>query len=402
MRRTTLLWLALMLLVLAPRALATPTPTTLAVSYFDNNSGDAALDPLARGLADMLITDLGKLSELQLVERDKLNAILAELDLSKSKFIDPKTAVKLGKGLSAAYILTGGYLLVGDTMRIDVRIFAVESGKIVASDKIEGARDDFFALEKDLVDVLVKAIDVKLESKERTALRKNATESYDAFLHYSVGLTARDRGDDDAARAAFQAALLADPNYQAAKDALGRLKAVIAVVDDAAAKAWVKDRAALDPKATDFVLRLQLLLSSQTDDPVGLGRKLEVLQWVEKNNLEPRAPGASPIPIYVLGFASRFLEDPRMEAAIAGACEYFIGAYPGEVYPAQQCKTFVQVMETLGKATTPEDRIARITRDAQETLAKAPADSWMRALIIHGDAMRGLIRAYAAKVPKHK
>ena len=44
-------------LVLALLAAGDRTPT-VAISYFDNNSGRADLDPLAKGLADMLINDL--------------------------------------------------------------------------------------------------------------------------------------------------------------------------------------------------------------------------------------------------------------------------------------------------------------------------------------------------------
>ena len=42
---------------------AAPAPLTVAVSYFDNNTGKAEYDPLAKGLADMLITDLGQLAD---------------------------------------------------------------------------------------------------------------------------------------------------------------------------------------------------------------------------------------------------------------------------------------------------------------------------------------------------
>src|SRR5688500_17930937 len=93
-------------------------PFSVAVPYFDNNTGQAQLDPLAKGLADMLISDLSQVASLRIVERQKLNQVLAELKLSRSKFIDPKTAQKLGKGLAAQYILSGGYTLVGDTLRI--------------------------------------------------------------------------------------------------------------------------------------------------------------------------------------------------------------------------------------------------------------------------------------------
>src|SRR5689334_25425235 len=110
--------LAVLALLLAP---SVASARTIAIAYFDNNTGNAELDPLRKGLADMLITDLGNVGSLQIVERDKLNQVLDEIKLSQSKFIDPRTAQKLGKGLAAEYIMTGSYVLRGDSLRVDVR-----------------------------------------------------------------------------------------------------------------------------------------------------------------------------------------------------------------------------------------------------------------------------------------
>src|SRR5262249_6992522 len=151
------------------------------VSYFDDASGRPEMQPLAKGLADMLITDLSGIESLRIVERARLNQALAELELSRSKFIDPKTALKLGKGLAAEYILTGGYTVAGDALRIDVRVFQVESGKVLAATKVEGKRDEFFALEKELVDVLIDALQLKLGRDEKARLRANPTQSFEAW-----------------------------------------------------------------------------------------------------------------------------------------------------------------------------------------------------------------------------
>lgn len=42
-----------------------------------------------------------------MVERVRLEALLAELKLSSGDFIDPLTAAKNGKGLGARYLVTG-------------------------------------------------------------------------------------------------------------------------------------------------------------------------------------------------------------------------------------------------------------------------------------------------------
>src|ERR1041384_557454 len=128
---------ALALLVLPAVAHA----RTIAIAYFDNNTGSAELEPLRKGLADMLITDLGNVGSLQIVEREKLNQVMGELKLSQSKFIDPKTAQKLGKGLAAEYIMTGSYVIGGETLRIDARVVEVKSGRGAGGGKGGGKKE---------------------------------------------------------------------------------------------------------------------------------------------------------------------------------------------------------------------------------------------------------------------
>ena len=53
------------------------------------------------------------------------------------------------QGLAAEFIMTGSYVIGGDTLRVDVRVVEVKSGRVKASEKVEGKKDEFFALEKD-------------------------------------------------------------------------------------------------------------------------------------------------------------------------------------------------------------------------------------------------------------
>ena len=116
---------------------AAPEPAvTIAIAYFDNNTGDSSLDPLRKGLADMLITDLSQVPDFAVVERSRLEDVLKELKLSESRFVDPKTAQKLGKGLAAQYIMTGGYVLNGTAFRIDARVIHVQRGSLWPAKKL--------------------------------------------------------------------------------------------------------------------------------------------------------------------------------------------------------------------------------------------------------------------------
>ena len=132
---------------------------TVAISYFDNTSGTKEYDPLSKGLADMLITDLSNVKSLKIVEREKLESLLKEIELGDGKFIDPNTAQKLGKGLGAGYMLTGSFLIMGETMRIDARLVDVGTGEVSMAEEITGEKNTFFELEKVLKEKLIKSME---------------------------------------------------------------------------------------------------------------------------------------------------------------------------------------------------------------------------------------------------
>jgi TolB-like protein len=386
-----------LLIVLGLVLAASPAAArTIAVAYFDNNTGRAELEPLRKGLADMLITDLGHIASLQIVERDKLNQVLGELKLSTSKFIDPKTAQKLGKGLAAEYIMTGGYVLAADTLRIDVRVLEVATGKVVASEKVEGKQDEFFALEKDLVDILVNTLDVKLSSGERGKLRANATQSFDAWQKYSAGLDAKDRGDAALARRLFQAALDADPSYRAAKTATERLKVIFARSDAAKAAEIDKVWRSLDPKAPDFAHKVDKLLSELTRNTADeLRQKIALLSFLAERELTPTLPGGfSRIPLEVNAMLWVFDSAPDAEALLPPVCEYLISRFPRDQSAPQQCKLLLHILELHAKEDPARRRRAWEDKRNTATLDWDVAQSAVRPEMIK------LFRLYGQKVKR--
>ena len=376
-------------------------PLSVAIAYFDNNSLEAGYEPLARGLADMLITDLSNVQSLQLVERDKLNLALDELKLSKTKFIDPRNALKLGKGLSARYLLVGGYVVSAETMRLDARLFDVPASKVMFSEKVEGKKDEFFALEKELVELLIKALDVKLQLTEKTKLRSNATESFDAFSNYAAGLTAKDAGDEAKARAHFEAALAADPNYRAAKTATERLAVIFKRDDDAKVQTADAMRKALDPKAKDFPQKVATLLSQLQEGKIDeQKRKVELLLWLAENDLTP--PAVNGLPAVAMGglqIVYRHTGDPTQWENIPKACEYFIARYPTDDYPKSYCRGLLMSL----KAEATRDRAEAMREwdeEREEDLKKLDPEDWRISLHKNEAAMRKLIALYASKVKK--
>lgn len=326
---------ALVLLALSTGALAAPQPT-LAVAYFDNNSGDAQYDPLRKGLADMLITDLVNVSALKVVERDRLNAILDELKLSQSKVVDPKSALKMGKLLSAEFVLTGGMQIQKGKLRIDARVIKVDTSAAISALAVDGPLDDFFSVEKDLVDAVLADLAVKLMPDEKSKLRRNQTQSFQAFNAYSKGLDASDRGDSEEAARQFKAALEADPGYARAKTQVERYDAMLKVARERQAAPLDSMIAGLDPKAPDFSSKVQELLTStlMARDEKTVARGIAVLRMLVEKDLRP-AIGSSigtthPEALWLPVLGDRYLWDPETVELLPPIYDYVLTRYPDD------------------------------------------------------------------------
>jgi TolB-like protein len=366
----------------------------------------------------MLITDLSAVPGIQIVEREKLNQALAELQLSRSRFIDPSTAQKLGRGLAARYLLTGGYTMAGSTLRIDARVFNVETGAVLASERVEGRKDEFFTLEARLVSFLATAIQVKIGAAGAARPAAGGTRSFDAWSQYSAGLDAQDRGDAARAREMFEKALRTDPAYQAARSARERLAAIFARQARETAAASDRTFEGLDPGAPDLAAKVDALLAG-LDDTRGdqLSRKIKVLTWLGERGLvacarrQGPAQGNSTVVIGgvpmggggasycrqagdVLALAYRQAPDPSQWDVIPKVCEYFIHQLPGDHAVLQYCESPLLRMIDHGRRKG-EKAARKDWAEDRKFNAKLSPDDWRRALLDNDEAMKAMLAIYA-------
>ena len=198
---------------------------TVAVLPLDKGAGGAAYDGLGTALAGMLTTDLSNAPGLQLVERTRLDALLAEIDLGKTGFLDDASAQKLGKGLGAEFVVVGSWSVVGERFLLDARLVGVENARVVKAARADGALDTFVDVEKQLVTGLLDGLAITLAEDTRKKLLAAApTRDFDAFAAYSQGVALRDSGKIAEAQQAFGVAIAEDPAFADAKSALGSLR----------------------------------------------------------------------------------------------------------------------------------------------------------------------------------
>ncbi|MDF1503811.1 CsgG/HfaB family protein, partial [Roseisolibacter sp. H3M3-2] len=181
------------------RAWPAAAPKTVAVLYFDNNTGSADYDAMGRGVAAMLITDLSGVPDITLVERERLQNVIAEQKLQQSGYFDPSTAVRTGKLLGAEYLLTGQFTAKEPEIRIDTRVVRVETGEIVRTAKVQGKEDKFFDLQQKLAKELVKGLPIAVSPEAMAEMErrqeKNRIDDARVMVDFSQGLQRLDYGD---------------------------------------------------------------------------------------------------------------------------------------------------------------------------------------------------------------
>jgi len=195
---------------------------TIAVTYFKPFQVSKDLEPLHKGLTDLLIIDLSLVKSLKVVERMKLKEIYDELGLSSTDLVDQSTAPRMGKLLGANSLVTGIFTgLPGEQWRIDPTLGLVKLGEFQALESVEGQLRRFLQVEKRLVLQTLDSLNIELTQEERDSIQENVpTESLQAFLAYSKGLDYTDRGMYPEAAREFENAISLDPKFNQAKEHL--------------------------------------------------------------------------------------------------------------------------------------------------------------------------------------
>jgi len=195
---------------------APPDPNTIAVMPFAYTGTNAEIAPLSRGFAQLIVTDLAKSQQLRVLERERMQAMVTEMQLGTSQQADPASAARSGRLLRASRVVQGTIADRDDELRVVSAVVDVTSAGVTGTAD-EGARlNQLFDLEKTIVLDIFNDLGIQLTDAERAAISQRPTQNLQAFLAWSRGLEAEDRGDFVEARDQFNQAQRLDPSFSAA------------------------------------------------------------------------------------------------------------------------------------------------------------------------------------------
>lgn len=196
------------------------TENAVAVFPFRYAGSNADLAPLGRGLTQLMITDLSKVSRLKLLEREQVQALVDEMALTESGKVDPANGARSGRMLRASRVLQGSVQDVParSQIRLDAAMVNATNANVVATGTASDQLQQLFAMEKQVLGGIIQQMGITLSPAEQRALSERPTADLQAFLAFSRGLEAEDRGDWKGAAENYGAAVARDPNFRAAKD----------------------------------------------------------------------------------------------------------------------------------------------------------------------------------------
>jgi TolB-like protein len=192
------------------------SPRVVAVMPLRFVGSDTTLQPLGRGLAELITTDLARSSQLTVVERARLQALLDEMQLQQSGATDAATNVRAGKIIQAGRIVSGQIMQNEQRLRVDAAIVNTTTSQAAGGAANENTLDMLLEIEKNIVLQLFDSLGVVLTTAERNAIEQRPTRSMQAFLAYSQGLQFEDQGRFGEAASRYQEAVRIDPSFSQA------------------------------------------------------------------------------------------------------------------------------------------------------------------------------------------
>jgi len=198
---------------------------SLAVLYFENNTGDENLEYLRSGLSEWLITDLSQSRFLNVISGDKIYSSLKRLNLLENAKYSTEDLTKVAELVYADHVLKGSYIKVGDNFVITAMLQKPGTSEMVSSIQARCLGEEEIP---EKVDELTRKIkqDLALSPQQIAAdidheVGKITTNSLEAFKLYSEGRNLHHETEYRKSIEKMEKAIEIDPQFAMAFRSMG-------------------------------------------------------------------------------------------------------------------------------------------------------------------------------------
>ena len=195
---TLVLAIAVLVLILRPwRFEISPTheavaaDSRLAIMYFDNLADPEDGQKLGEIAANLLITDISESRYVQVVSSQRLYDILKLLGREGCKKVDKETASQVAKKARAKWMLSGSILQIEPEIILTAQLVEVASGNVIASQRVNGEKDEKIFSLIDKVTVKIKenlSLPVEALDEPDPRVVDITTQSPEAYRYFLEGM----------------------------------------------------------------------------------------------------------------------------------------------------------------------------------------------------------------------
>jgi serine/threonine protein kinase/tetratricopeptide (TPR) repeat protein len=207
---------------------ATGTRPSVAVMYFENNTGQKEMDWMRTGLTDMLVTDLSQSPDIEVLSTDRLVQILGSMQKLDEVQVSFDTVQEVARRAGVQHVMLGSYIKAGDAIRVNLKLQEASTGKIISTERVDAANEAaLFTMMDDLTRRLKAKFALpaggtltQLFSRPGEVpvvldrdLKDVTTSSVEAYREYAAGIALHQRARYLEAFEHFERATKIDPNF---------------------------------------------------------------------------------------------------------------------------------------------------------------------------------------------
>ncbi len=194
---------------------------SLAVMYFENQTGGAELDWMREGLADMLITNLSRSNKISVLSRQQFHLLLEKNGFQPNNEIPFEQTINIARKSRAESFITGSFVKINEKIRIDVQLHDTNNGALLATESLIVERAEQILTEIDLLSLkLVKYLGAD-EPENQTNFADVMTDNLEAYRYYSLAVEKTQALHNKEAIELLEKAVALDPQFAMAYARIG-------------------------------------------------------------------------------------------------------------------------------------------------------------------------------------